>query len=354
MDMPLWLPCDEGVNIVLMDNNLDPMITVQIGSDSAVSVAVPSDEQSNSHVKPLFDLQGKDMISFRQIEEAMMNCLDSIRCKDDVMERLQRMEYILSDLSAIGWERVHKMSNNLIDVDLKIIDSDRRPHFMRLHYALSWPVQFTFDVDLPACLQINPKQRAPVAFEAFVNHVDACRDLWNQLKSIDTFACVIDPKQPRYSDVKRQIFLSEHVSMIVTLSPNEPRSLPDIQLIGPESQLKRYHDLMNLNLIHWDKFSGVLENLQKLFGGTLPELDSFSDVNYEDACTVSVGCLICQCSVGADGRVADLLCDCCHGAYHAACIRKWIRRHSQRVISFGFVMGPCPQCAKTIKVSARA
>ncbi|KFD51968.1 hypothetical protein M513_07100 [Trichuris suis] len=102
------------------------------------------------------------------------------------------------------------------------------------------------------------------------------------------------------------------------------------------------------------KINGVLENLQTLFDGALPELDSYDDVELERACNTSLDCLICQYDVDSNGRVADLLCDNCHGAYHAACIRKWVRRQPQRVISFGFVMGPCPHCSKMIKVSARA
>ncbi|CDW57771.1 zinc finger protein [Trichuris trichiura] len=352
MDVPLWLLCDEGVNIVGMDTNLDPIMTVQIRNDASVAVFAPSSEPSIS--RPLFDLQSENGIEFHQIEDAMLTCLAGRSHDDIIMEHVQRLEVILSDLTAIGWERVHKLSANLTDVVLKITDSDRRCHFMNLHYTLNWPVEFTCDVDLPASLEINWKQKAPAVFEAFVNHVDACRDLWNQLKAIDTFACVIDPKQPKFCDVKRQLFLAENASMIVTLNPSEPRALPDIQFIGPESQLKRYHDLVNRNLIYWDKSNGVLENLQKLLDGALPELDSCDEVELENAWNTSLDCLICQCDVDSDGRIADLFCDSCHSAYHAACIRKWVRRHPQRVISFGFVMGPCPHCSKMIKVSARA
>ncbi|KFD71416.1 hypothetical protein M514_07101 [Trichuris suis] len=320
MDAPLWLLCDEGVNIVGMDRNLvpkllfwDPVMAVSIRNDASVAVLAAPDEPSISSLQPFFDLQSKDGIDFRHIEDAMVTCLASRSDTDVIMERVQR---------------VHKLSANLTDAVLKITDSDRRCHFLNLHYTLNWPVELTWDADLPTSLEISSKQRAPAVFEAFVNHVDAFRDLWNQLKAIDTFACVIDPKQPKFCDIKRQLFLAEHVSMIVTLNLSEPRALPDIQFIGPESQLKRYHDLVNRNLIYWwvkDKNNGVLENLQKLLDGTLSGSDSYDDVELERACNTSLDCLICQCDVDSNGRVADLFCDNCHGAYHAACIRKMIK-----------------------------
>ncbi|OUC40925.1 hypothetical protein D917_03712 [Trichinella nativa] len=142
-------------------------------------------------------------------------------------------------------------------------------------------------------------------FEEFSNQVDRNRDFWNQLKSIDNNAYVIEPKNPTYKDNYRRIYLDEHVTLVIVVNIDEPRLLPDISLIGPENALVPFRDRMNRNILKWDNSEFLLENLQCLFEleFQMPNEQSLTDE------LAPLECLICQSRESDDGNIPDRVLD---------------------------------------------
>ncbi|KAL1245973.1 Large ribosomal subunit protein [Trichinella spiralis] len=295
-------------------------------------------------LSPLLSLQNAPSVDLDDVRSAIGKIL--ISKEDPYKINPSRVAAFLTDVETIGWERVSQISLIPEKVTFKIVDSDKRVHFLKVCYNGMNSMNLMWEVDLPVPLMLKNDRSMIHLFEEFSNQVDRNRDFWNQLKSIDNNAYVIEPKNPTYKDNYRRIYLDEHVTLVIVVNIDEPRLLPDISLIGPENALVPFRDCMNRNVLKWDNSEFLLENLQCLFEleFQMPNEQSLTDE------LAPLECLICQSRESDDGNIADRVCENCKCSFHQNCLKKWIRRHSKRSISFGMMAGPCPHCEKIINV----
>ncbi|KRX37436.1 putative 39S ribosomal protein L45, mitochondrial [Trichinella murrelli] len=268
-------------------------------------------------LSPLLSLQNAPSVDLDDVRSAIGKIL--ISKEDPYKINPSRVAAFLTDVETIGWERVSQISLIPEKVTFKIVDSDKRVHFLKVCYN-----------DMNSTNLMWEDRSMIHLFEEFSNQVDRNRDFWNQLKSIDNNAYVIEPKNPTYKDNYRRIYLDEHVTLVIVVNIDEPRLLPDISLIGPENALVPFRDCMNRNGLFELEFQ--MPNEQSLTDELAP-----------------LECLICQSRESDDGNIPDRVCENCKCSFHQNCLKKWIRRHSKRSISFGMMAGPCPHCEKERK-----
>ncbi|KAL1233419.1 E3 ubiquitin-protein ligase FANCL [Trichinella pseudospiralis] len=294
------------------------------------------DDDQKLDLSPLLNLQNAPSVDLDDVRSAIDKIL--ITKEDPYKINPSRVAAFLTDVETIGWERVNQISLIPEKVTFKIVDSDKRVHFLKVRYDGMNSMNLIWEVDLPDRSMIH-------LFEEFSNQVDKNRDFWNQLKSIDNNAYVIEPKNPTYKDNYRRIYLDEHVTLVIVVNIDEPRLLPDISLVGPENALVPFRDCMNRNVLKWDNSEFLLENLQCLFEleFQMPNEQSLTDE------LSPLECLICQSRESDDGNIVDRVCENCKCSFHQNCLKKWIRRHPKRSISFGMMAGPCPHCEKNTR-----
>ncbi|KRY93274.1 putative 39S ribosomal protein L45, mitochondrial [Trichinella pseudospiralis] len=268
------------------------------------------DDDQKLDLSPLLNLQNAPSVDLDDVRSAIDKIL--ITKEDPYKINPSRVAAFLTDVETIGWERVNQISLIPEKVTFKIVDSDKRVHFLKVRY------------DGMNSMNLIWEDRSMIhLFEEFSNQVDKNRDFWNQLKSIDNNAYVIEPKNPTYKDNYRRIYLDEHVTLVIVVNIDEPRLLPDISLVGPENALVPFRDCMNRNCLFELEFQ--MPNEQSL-------TDELSPLE----------CLICQSRESDDGNIVDRVCENCKCSFHQNCLKKWIRRHPKRSISFGMMAGPCP------------
>ncbi|XP_019698778.1 E3 ubiquitin-protein ligase FANCL isoform X2 [Harpegnathos saltator] len=190
-----------------------------------------------------------------------------------------------------------------------------------------------------------------IAITKFKWQVELLEKAWEQLKEIDENCCVIDPLEPNKSHMHRRIYLSQFISMTITISPLKPTALPEIKLFGSDSEVKKQTDYIS-NILDWDPDCSILENLKMLlniyeFPKQQKDTETIEDKN---AIIGNRECGICTSEKSEDDELPDKICNNtqCKIHYHSACLSKWLQKNAGNQVVFGYIYGICPYCKEKI------
>ncbi|VDP03893.1 unnamed protein product [Soboliphyme baturini] len=291
-------------------------------SEDAMNVAVYTEPSFNDDAKRM--LQSVEMTGvangdlFHLVDEinaAMASSKPRSSAIDHFNIDLDQVGHVLKVLKSIGWERVSSLSPDLRHATLTISDSRRRCHCLQVQFCFDPPL-FKCETDLPFCLEFGEEDSLEKIWEAFSNGIDQCQDFWLQMDEIDRKAKILDPLEISRSHRYRRIYLDSCTSMMITVDPMHPRSLPDICIIGSGVSSDQYRNNMNSNVTKWNLDLPLLDNIEALLGVELTQ----GVVTNEDDLLDQLNCLIC---LDADKvPCPDQSCKHCSKTFHYECLLK--------------------------------
>lgn len=154
------------------------------------------------------------------------------------------------------------------------------------------------------------------------------------------FRCcwVLDPINPKPSHLYRRIHLNPALSLMINFDKLEKPTIQDMQLLGSDSQVVKYRDIMNENWDeNWSEDKSIVDNIQQVLGiYELPRPPSDpEDQNDDDAILDDNACCICF-SLELDdnddddnaGQTPEVICDNskCRRYFHTVCLYQVITR----------------------------
>lgn len=256
---------------------------------------------------------------------------------------------LIEELNSTGWHRLVHVDALLGEVHVKFVDKGNREHILKLEFPDEYPEKPPkANADLPIPFEINwTKQQGQTLF-GILNQYDQCLEqyqlLWSILEDVDGQLWVLDPEQPRRSDVTRRVALGNCSSLIFTVDPLNPKARPTWQLLGSDKVIDPLQETLNCNFERdWDVNLGLVENWRNLLRIEMP---SRLTSKLED---IQVDCAICYSYKLAD-NIPEVSCaeKRCKQVFHAVCLYEWLKSCSTSRQTYNIIFGECPQCAQAI------
>ncbi|KAJ8687439.1 hypothetical protein QAD02_023233 [Eretmocerus hayati] len=280
--------------------------------------------------------------------------------KTDYTERLlKELSGILSDYSDIQFSATKDLS--AIRLTLDDISMVVQPTVTSAGLN-SWKIISSELPDIPN-FTINEKKCLSLKDirNMFQKQVYALEGVWDQLRRIDNYCSVTDPLHPKPYHLYRRIYLSQDVSLLVTLNPLDPTGYPNLKFLGINKVVEEYTNLLQDEdwFEKWDLECSVYENLLTVLNiddfPKAPEPESTSD--YRGGMVSEEECCICFSMDLDDGELPYEICNNlrCRRHFHSTCLRQWLQELANNKIVFNKIFGPCPNCGEEVstKVSAK-
>lgn len=258
-----------------------------------------------------------------------------------------RSEEIMEQVLELDREWLLDIAEDLSSITLGISDDADRLHKLKVVYPLqdtsATPIFITELPQKPQFLWSN-NTRLHHLLDHFKSCVAACQPIFNTLREIDEKCWVLEPEHPTFVDTHRRLALGSNLSLHITVSCQQPTSLPECHFMGADSATAPLREKLNTNTHRWDVERSLLNNLEEVLDLDFP---SRADTSVSD---LSMDCGICYCMHLGD-EVPNIVCEDsrCAQAFHHSCLFEWLRNMSSRQ-SFNTVFGECPLCSHPIKV----
>ncbi|KAJ2559535.1 hypothetical protein EV175_000293 [Coemansia sp. RSA 1933] len=136
---------------------------------------------------------------------------------------------------------------------------------------------------------------------------------WDMLDDIDASLCVLQPQNPKRSDLWRRVAVGELASALLEVSSD--RYYPRITVYGPSSVAGPLNAKAKTAQTKWVATQSVRENLETIYGSPMPEPESF------DQKDIKLECGICF-TYRIETEDADQVCasDTCAQPFHRSCL----------------------------------
>ncbi|XP_033222021.1 E3 ubiquitin-protein ligase FANCL [Belonocnema kinseyi] len=174
--------------------------------------------------------------------------------------------------------------------------------------------------------------------------------IWTQLKEIDMHCWVIDPSKPKPYHLYRRIYLTQSLSVLITVDPHFSIGIPNIQFVGSESIVSQYRKKLSDIAQKWNPDRTLLQNLSVLLDiNQFPQEPVLRDVEAEEGLLADEECCICFLKESDDGQFPNILCNNgkCNKHYHLSCLQKWLETNGNQPV-FDQIHGKCPHCNENI------
>ncbi|KAK8390029.1 hypothetical protein O3P69_012917 [Scylla paramamosain] len=252
---------------------------------------------------------------------------------------------LLAHLEGLGWSRVQQVSPNFTSFTLQTRDAGERVHLLRVRVADGYPHEEpTVEADLPGGFEFNyePSEGVAGVVRVWEARLASLQEFWDVMDQIDKVALVLDPPTPCRHHTFRRLLLGNQVNVQVTLSPQQPRHLPQCLLFGPSKRTRPITTRLTHTYEEWDAERSFVENLEHLLGeSVVRECGGVEGVEQE------VECPICY-SLHFQGSLPDQPCEHCCTPFHAACLYDWLSSLPAARQSMNIITGECPYCSKNI------
>ncbi|KAG2191379.1 hypothetical protein INT46_001756 [Mucor plumbeus] len=197
-----------------------------------------------------------------------------------------RYSLIYNEIKNIGFENVHEISDDMLNITFKSVDEQHRKHLVKINLSNNYP--FTSpkaEWDLPIAIsnystlaKILSQHRAfVIKYQLFFNCMD----------DLDKHMRILEPDKPKKSDKWRRIALGHHCSLEIQINAESPLEMkPKIRFFGSAKRVKDLQTKWKAST--WNKNLSIHQNL----------LDSFQLVDndndaYEDYTTTGdIECVI--------------------------------------------------------------
>ncbi|XP_046818475.1 E3 ubiquitin-protein ligase FANCL isoform X1 [Vespa crabro] len=186
----------------------------------------------------------------------------------------------------------------------------------------------------------------------FKQQVEILDDLWEVLSDIDGSCCILDPIPPKPYHLYRRVYLSESLSMLITINPLNPTSLPELKFLGSDVDVQRQKDIISENMHIWNSENGILENLLILLNiSKFPQKqEQYDSINDKNCMFMDEECCICFSLESDKEQFPNKICDNikCRRHFHTKCLLQWLQAVAGNQVAFGHIHGTCPHCEENI------
>ncbi|KAG0053592.1 hypothetical protein BGZ83_000802 [Gryganskiella cystojenkinii] len=268
---------------------------------------------------------------------------------------------IMTQLDALGWDRISQLSPDLSRVEIELNDGSSRKHKLAVEFPQGYPaVPLKLDpMEVPnldsseqrmeerglLIPALRQETNLSLAINQAEKQLEIFRPFWDVMQDFDENTWVIDPEKPTRADCMRRCALGNHCSIQITIDPLSPRNIPDTRLFGPSASIEPLRTKLFQNAGLWDANKLPRHNLEIILelqnGFPSPVSVSKDEMNIE--------CGICY-SFRFDGQIPDQLCSHakCQQPFHKVCLYEWLRSAHTTRQSFQTLFGLCPYCSETI------
>ena len=253
---------------------------------------------------------------------------------------------LIKQVANLPSESVKSIDQDFKQIVLRHTDEGNREHHLAIQLNSRTP---TFLCDLPQQLAIDNDKTwsCQAVLKSFRDVISQYQTLWDVLDDIDSNCWVIEPEPFSRGAVHRRVVLKGDVSLIVTLDPSQPTSLPRCRFLGSAKSILPFQNLLDERVDDWDPAVSVVENLGSILDLELPSKPTDGDN------AISIDCGVCYCYEMMD-QIPEISCnnDTCKQLFHVECLVEWFRGLPNVRQSFGTVFGECPYCSKPMHVQA--
>ncbi|XP_015184525.1 PREDICTED: E3 ubiquitin-protein ligase FANCL isoform X2 [Polistes dominula] len=186
----------------------------------------------------------------------------------------------------------------------------------------------------------------------FKQQVERFDALWKVLSEIDKNCYVLDPIPARPCHLFRRIYLSQSLSMLITIDPLNPTSPPNLKFLGSDVDVQRQKDIISKNMCVWNSEKNILQNLLILldiseFPSQKKQDDSVDDQN---CMFTNEECCICFSLESDTEQFPNKICDNikCRKHFHTKCLLQWLQAVAGNQVAFDHLHGSCPHCEENI------
>ena len=251
---------------------------------------------------------------------------------------------LIKQVANLPSDCVKSIDQDFKQVILRHTDESNREHHVAIQLDSKTP---TLTCDLPQELIMSDTWSCQEVLKTFREVISQYQGLWDALDDIDSNCWVIEPEPYTRGAVHRRIVLKGDVSLIVTLDPSQPTTLPRCRFLGSAKSIQPFQNLLDEKADEWDPALGIVENL-----ATILDLELPSKPTEEDS-AISIECGVCYCYEMMD-QIPEVSCnnETCKQLYHVDCLVEWFRGLPDVRHSFGTVFGECPYCSKPMHIQA--
>uniref|UniRef100_UPI003AAF74E4 E3 ubiquitin-protein ligase FANCL isoform X2 n=1 Tax=Centroberyx gerrardi TaxID=166262 RepID=UPI003AAF74E4 len=269
----------------------------------------------------------------------------------------QYYSQLISEMEALGWDKLLFIDTEFRTLRLKADDSSGRQHILTVKLKSKHPAEAPeCSADLPVPLTItwtpqfdSVQSTLDQLHGQFLLVLESVAEFWAVLDEIDSKTWILEPEKPSRADTMRRIAIGSNVSIKVEVDPRHPKMLPECCLLGAEHAVTPLRNKLNGNMHLWNPDSSVLHNLRDVL-----EIEFPSPATHEKS-SFSVECGICY-SYRLEAAIPDQVCNDprCGQPFHQACLYEWLRALPSSRQSFNIIFGECPYCSKPITVKMAA
>ncbi|KAK9807004.1 hypothetical protein WJX72_010444 [[Myrmecia] bisecta] len=266
---------------------------------------------------------------------------------------------LVQELDEVGWDHLVWLQEDLAALRLRLSDRAGRDHELRVDLPAGYPATPpSVQADLPREVTLHwpPGSSLTSVVHQYSEAADSCCDLWECLEDFDRECSVMEPEQPSRSALFRRIAVGGHSSLVVTLDPDNPRSIPECRFMGSEAAVAPLREKLRSNRHLWDDERLTRVNLERVLDLRLP---SQTEAALDD---ISANCCICygyRLLAHPDqdptlGETPDINCENpqCGRPFHRACLVEWLQSNNETRRSFDTLFGQCLYCTNPITVKA--
>jgi len=259
---------------------------------------------------------------------------------------LERDLAILSEINAVGFDKVTDISHNLLNVEFSFIDSNSQEHKLQLIVPEDFPRSEVYtSTNLPSEWQPKSTKTFLDIYTEWLECIEEYIPAWKELADLDKFCWVLDPDPPTPGDMYRRLAAGPSLSVQVEVDPEDPFQLPQLKFFGPDSKVGPLRERLCENAESWDREDPLLANLESLLGIEFPDK---SNVSREE---LKIDCWICY-SYNLDGATPTTICrtERCSACFHDACAYEWLKSLPDSRTTLETIFGQCPYCKSPLSV----
>ncbi|XP_039069713.1 E3 ubiquitin-protein ligase FANCL-like isoform X2 [Hibiscus syriacus] len=257
---------------------------------------------------------------------------------------------VYSEIEEVGWEHLVRVGGDLNFLIFRVLDTKGRVHVLEIELDKAYPKVPPMDVPYIFNLEWTMNSRLKNLVQQFEEHLEKLQGFWYTLDEIDRSLQIVDSKQASRAIVSRQIQLGNDCFMILSISINDPRSLPECRFMGSGIVVNSLRKTWKRNVDKWVRDNAFLENLECLLNTQLPRLADEEKNNHLDECGI---CYAQYLPIGDEhtsnsGIATDYICEnnSCSKAFHSMCLVDWMRSITTTRQSFNVLFGNCPYCSE--------
>ncbi|KAM4615454.1 E3 ubiquitin-protein ligase FANCL isoform 3-T5 [Polymixia lowei] len=172
---------------------------------------------------------------------------------------------LISEMEALGWDRLLFIDTEFRTLRLKADDSSGRQHILTVKLKSKHPAEApecSADLPVPLAFTWTPQSTLGQLHHHFLLLLDSLAEFWDVLDELDSKTWVLEPEKPGRADTMRRIAIGSNVSIKVEVDPRHPKMLPESCLLGADHAVMPLRKKLNANMHSWNPDSSVLHNLR--------------------------------------------------------------------------------------------